>query len=245
MIWNNIKIKNHREAAELLNKIKDTAFEFISKNRDSTEYRVQQFILNQFKKYDLKTDKDPPIVAFKENSAIPHYFPSKNSKKLKPNSLILIDIWAKLNKTDSPFADITWVAYYGNKVPKDILRTFDIVISARNDCINCITSRLKLNKIPTGKEIDEIASKIIIDKGYRENILHRTGHCIGYTSPHGTRRNIDNKNNTQLLKNLGYTIEPGIYLKNKFGIRSEINFFIDENMKLIITTNIQNSIVIL
>lgn len=88
-----------------------------------------------------------------------------------------------------------------------------------------------------------MANNIITKAGYGKNILHRTGHSIGTSSPHGLENNITIKNSQQLLKKVVYTIEPGIYLKNKFGIRSEIDFFIDENMKLVYTTKIQEKII--
>jgi Xaa-Pro aminopeptidase len=41
---------------------------------------------------------------------------------------------------------------------------------------------------------------------------------------------------------VGYTIEPGIYLKNKFGVRSEIDFYINEKNRVVITTKVQREI---
>ncbi|MBI2628759.1 M24 family metallopeptidase [Candidatus Pacearchaeota archaeon] len=242
-MWSKEIINRHLLACKLLSKVKDEIIEFIRNNKNTSEYEIQQFILKKFKENDIISDKEPPIVGFNENSAIPHYFPNKDSKKLENNSLILIDIWAKINKKGFPFSDITWMAYYGNDIPKDILNVFNIVVNARDSCIKFIQSELKKGKMPIGKEIDEIARDVIIKAGYEKNILHKTGHCIGFTSPHGIYGNIRLSNKSQLVRNLGYTIEPGIYLKNKFGIRSEIDFYIDDNMKLIITTPIQKEIV--
>lgn len=240
-MWTNQKIRQHEKAAKILLKIKDLAFDYMRANK--TEHEVQQFIIKKFKEFDLKSDKDPPIVAFNENSAHVHYYPSKKSKKLKKNTLVMIDIWARLNSPGAPFADITWMAYHGNKILPRIQRIFNIVKKARDSSILFIKKELKKGRIPTGKEINQVTREIITKAGFSKKINLYTGHCIGYHSPHGNRKNINMTNNSPLLKNYGYTIEPGIYLKNEFGVRSEIDFYITKNKKLIITTDVQKKII--
>jgi len=244
-MWSQLKIKNHFAACELLDKIKDSAFDFIRKNQYITEYKVQQYILEEFKKNKLSVIKPHTdmIVGFNESAASPHYYPKKNSKKLVPNTLILIDIWARLKQINSPFSDITWMAYYGKEIPEEIKQVWNIVKDARDLCIKFIEDNLKEGRFPTGKDIDDTARKVISDSGYKDNILHNTGHSIGLHSPHGTEKGLSQKNSNAIIKNLAYTIEPGIYLKNKFGIRSEICFLINDDNKLIITTPIQRELI--
>lgn len=244
-MWSQQKIKNHFAACELLDKIKDSAFDFIRKHKNTTEYEVQQFILEEFKKNNLLVIRPHTdvIVAFNESAASPHYYPKKESKKLKENTLILIDIWARLKQKNSPFSDITWMAYYGKEIPEEIREVWNIIKDARDFSIKFIEEQLKQRRFPTGKEIDDIARKIISDAGYKDNILHTTGHSIGLHSPHGTQKGLSQKNPNPIVKNLGYTIEPGIYLKNKLGVRSEIDFYINDNMDLIITTPIQKELI--
>ena len=244
-MWNNEQIKKHIETAELLDKIKNETFEYISLHKNTSEKDIQEFILKKFKENNIKSDKDPPIVAFNENSAIPHYFPSGKSKLLKKNSWILIDLWAKLKNSKSPFADITWVAYYGDKIPKRIQKIFNIVIKARDSALDYIKKELEKGKMPIGKEVDKITRGIISNEGFNGKFVHGTGHSIGFTSPHGNRSNLNKKGRKHMSINLGYTIEPGIYIKNEFGIRSEIDFYINKKKKLIITTNTQNRIILI
>ena len=240
-MWSDLQIKQHIEAAKLLTEIIVSSFKYLKKG--ISEYELQQFILKKFKELNLKTDKDPPIVAFNENSSHPHYFPSKESKILENNSLILIDIWARLNQRKAPFADITWIAYYGEKITNEIQKTFNTVIKARDACLNYIDNELKKDKIPLGNEIDNVAQTIITSEGFKQNLKHKTGHCIGFNSPHGNRKNLDPKNNKPLILSYGYTIEPGIYFDNKFGIRSETNFYINKYKKLVISTELQREII--
>jgi Xaa-Pro aminopeptidase len=242
-MWSKEKINKHLTACKILSEIKDSTFEYIRKNRKISEYEVQRFILEQFKEKKVKNDKDKPIVAFNEDSAIPHFFPKRKSKKLKKRTLILIDIWARLKVKSSPFSDITWVAYYGEKIPEKIQNVFNVVIKSRDSALKFIKTELKKGRMPTGREVDKIARDIINKKGFYGKFIHGTGHSIGFISPHGNRGNLKARSKQKLLINLGYTIEPGIYLKNEFGIRSEINFYINKNKNLIITTPAQKKII--
>lgn len=241
-MWNNKKINEHKKAAKALLKIKDSTFDYICENRTISEYDVQQFIKNKFVEFNLKSNRQSPIVAFTGNTSFVHYFANPRSKKFKPRTLIMLDIWARLNKKGAPFADITWMAYYGKKIPKEVLKIFNIVARARNKAVNFIRYNLKNNIITTGKEIDNVVRDVIKKAGYGKNFLHNTGHSLGFTRPHGRNGRIWPKNNKPLLKNVAYTIEPGIYIKNKFGVRSEIDFYITKNSKIVITTDVQKSI---
>lgn len=246
IMWTKKQTDHHKKAARLLIKIKDLTFRHIQKNKSISEYEIQQFISEKFHEYSLKTDQYPPIVAFNKNSATPEFYPEKVSEKLQNNTFILIDLWAKLRIKNAPFADITWVAFYGKKIPAEIQKTFAVVITARDEALNYIKSQLKNNRIPTGKDIESVGFDIIKKAGFEKNILHELGHSIGTKKDHGPKPNwIYQKNKCRLLKNLGYTIEPGIYIKNRFGIRSEVDFYISTDNKLIITTDLQKNIVIL
>ena len=183
------------------------------------------------------------MIAFNESSSSPHYFPKKESKNISRDTLIMIDIWARLRQKNAPFSDITWMAYYGNEIPEEIAKVWNIVKDARDFGVKFIVEELKQGRFPTGKEIDDIARKIISEAGYKENILHNTGHSIGLNSPHGTELGITQKNNNSIVKNLAYTIEPGVYIKNKFGVRSEICFYINDEDKLVITTPVQKELI--
>jgi Xaa-Pro aminopeptidase len=241
MKWSNKQIKEHIKAAKVLEKTAKEAFDYIKNSGDAHEYDAAQFILKQFKKYKIKIDR-PPIVAFSENTQYVHYFPSQYSKKIKPESLIMIDLWGRINKKSAPFADITVMGYYGKKIPAEVLKIFNIVIKARDKAVRYLKKCLKQGKMPTGFEIDKIARDYIKKEGYGDNFLHGLGHPLGFTNPHGAGVRLSPKFKKPLLKMVGYTIEPGVYIKNKFGIRSEIDFYINEKNRVVITTKVQREI---
>jgi len=251
------KIENHKIAAEKLGLIKDGAFAFIKRNLGKiSEYDVQKFILSEFKKeglvtlwsdkkYTIRDEENPiQIIAANENSAIVHYFPKKKvAKIIKKDNLILIDIWARLNKECAPFADISWVGYSGKYIPKEIREIFSRVIEARNFAVSFIKKSLKNKKFPKTKEV-EIATRNYFRKfNLDKYFLHRTGHSLGLHICHGKYFRFDKKSKTRIKPNIPFTIEPGLYFKNKFGIRSEIDCYVTEDYKLIVTTKIQNKII--
>lgn len=218
-------------------------FDYLRKNSKASEWEVQQFVLDKYVQLGLKTDKGPPIIAFRQNTAHVHYFPKKRCKKLENNSLILIDLWARLSEPGAPFADITWMAYRGAKVPAKIQQLFDSVVRIRDKAVSFIKSELKKDRIPTGKAVNDLTKQLVTDLGYHDKMNHYAGHCLGTSSPHGNKPHLKPSNAKPLLLNLAYTIEPGIYLPGLFGARSEINFYIDQRKNFVLTTRKQAKIV--
>ncbi len=243
-MWTQHQIEQHVIAAGVLEQIIIDVFTFIREHSKTNEYEIQRYILEQYRQHNLKTFPATPIVAFNASAADPHYFPtSNNAKQLVPNTLIEIDMWAALREPGAPFADITWMAFYGDKVPIKILDVFNIVVEARDSCIDFITQELRKGIMPIGSDCDRDAREVITKAGYGDTFIHSTGHSIGTTSPHGRYGALRRTNGRPLHTNLGYTIEPGIYLTGEFGMRSEINFYIDDSHQLIISTTIQHTLV--
>jgi len=242
MPWTKTQTKQHAKAAGILIKIIDEIAEYIKNNLGTTEVAVRQFIKQQYKKYHLVSDKEKSIVSFGDNTSNVHYYAAQ-PRRLKSGDLIMIDIWAKLAENSAPFADITWMMYYGRKLPREYANAFRLVKQARNKAVNYLLSNLKNKRAPIGKEVDAAARNYLVGRGQSDKFLHGTGHSLGLASAHGNRTRISKKGKQPLPLNVGYTIEPGIYFNNKFGIRSEINFYINENYKLIITTKVQNEII--
>lgn len=237
MNWTKRQIDQHKKAATALNNIINEVAEFIKVNSGVTDVAVRQFIKQQYKKYHLKSDKQSSIVAFGNDTRHVHFYAEK-PKTIKNGDLIMVDIWARLAEIGAPFADITWMMYYGRKLPKEYNDAFKIVAEARDKAIIFLKNKIRSQ----GKEIDAVVRNYLNKHGHAEKFLHGTGHSLGFTSPHGTRTRINRRGKQPLPLNVGYTIEPGIYFKN-FGIRSEIDFYINENYKLIITTICQKQII--
>jgi Xaa-Pro aminopeptidase len=240
-VWTEEQFKDNRVVAYALNDIVDDTFGFIKEKISNlhvtNEYEVQQFIMNEFDKKDFITDH-PPIIGVNENSANPHYAPEKlKHKPIHKGDFVLIDLWAKLKKENSVWADITWVGFVDEAVPEKFERVFDIVAKARDTAFNLVVSRMKEKKELRGYEVDDAARNVIKEEGMEKYFIHRTGHSIT-TELHGSGAHMDNyetKDERLILPSTSFSIEPGIYIEGEFGVRSEIDVFIHSDGDVIAT----------
>lgn len=231
----------HCVAADKLAQIMTESFEAIaSRLREgiaTTEYDIQQFILDRFSAENMFSDH-PPIVAVNEHSADPHYAPSAvNSSPIRAGDFVLIDIWAKLEKPRSIFADITWTGYVGSKIPSQHQEIFEIVRQARDAALDAVTQAQQSGQAIRGCDLDDICRKVIADAGYGDQFIHRTGHSI-HESGHGNGANLDNletRDERRLIPRTCFSIEPGIYLPGQFGVRSELDVFLPDERSVIVS----------
>src|ERR1700693_4776858 len=92
-----------------------------------SEAELQRWILEQFRANGLTTS-DPPIVAVQPNNGDPHYEPKAGaSHPIRAGDLLLLDVWAKCDRPQSVYYDITWTGYLGARVPDAYANIFRIV----------------------------------------------------------------------------------------------------------------------
>jgi Xaa-Pro aminopeptidase len=232
--WNDQQLAMHEQAARgLYDTVKEAFAEIghrIKAGAATTEYDIQQFILDGFAKRGMFS-KDPPIVAVNANSAMPHYEPTRDKHSpINKGDFVLIDLWAKLERPDSVYADITWTSFVGEKVPDEVTKVFNVVRDARDAATSFVKESFEAGKVIYGAEVDDVCRNVIQKAGYGDYFIHRTGHNI-HTEVHGNGANIDNletKDERVLIPRTCFSIEPGIYLEGKFGVRSEIDVYVGE-----------------
>ncbi len=217
------KLIKTEEVVEKFRLIKDASeIESIKKACETTDLafsHIKKFIKKGISEknlaieleYFIKKNADdiafPPIIAFNENAAIPHYL-SNNIQHLTNNSLILCDFGIKINGYCS---DMTRIIFFGE--PDDQMRNaYQAVLEAQALAIR----RLKVG-IKCGT-IDSMTKKYLTSLGYPE-FQHGTGHGVGLAVHESPRLK---KGSHEILKDyMVVTVEPGIYLENQFGIRIE------------------------
>ena len=232
--WNQEKLDSHMEAGRKVDAIRRAAFEHIGTSLMGRspigEFDVQQFILRAFAAEGLFTDHGPTI-AVNANASNPHYLPSREvSSPIQQNDLVLIDMWAKLDKPGAVYYDITWTGYTGYDPPAEIVNVFQVVTGARNAAIDYIKTSVAARIPMCGFQVDDVTRAYINGLGFGEFFFHRTGHSIG-EEVHGNGANMDNletHDDRKIIPWTCFSIEPGIYLP-EFGIRSEVNMFVGEN----------------
>lgn len=245
------QLASHRRAAAAVRRVVDETFGEIARRLKSgepiSEYSAQQFVLGRFAAHGLVAD-DPPIVALNANAAKPHFAPSaERDTPVRRGDLVLLDLWAKEPAADSVYADLTWMAYAGERVPEEYAQVFAIVAQARDAAADFIRARLDARAAVRGEEADRVARGIIERAGFGAHFLHRTGHSIG-REVHGTGANLDSletRDHRALIDHSCFSVEPGIYLAGRFGVRSELDMTIENGRAEVSAAPAQREIVAL
>jgi Xaa-Pro dipeptidase len=239
--WDDEQAGDNAETAKHLREVVDVTFGFIKgrivSKTETTEYDVQQFMLSEFKRRGLTTE-EAPNCSVNANSANPHYEPTKElNSRLNRGDFVLIDLWAKKDKPRSVYADITWTGYIGESVPAEYTKIFDIVKGGRDAALRFVRQSYASGTEICGYQVDDAARRFIAEHGYGEFFVHRTGHSIG-EEIHGNGANMDNletRDERRVIPRTSFSIEPGIYLPGKFGVRSEIDVFVSKDREVIVT----------
>jgi len=247
--WNAAQLENHLEAGRRIDRIRAESFARITAKQHAgervTEWEMQQFILGRFKDEGLFTDHGPD-VAVNANASNPHYNPTHEAcSEIKRGDLVLLDMWAKLDRPDGVYYDITWTGFCGPQAPDAIRNVFTIVRDARDAAIARVTKAVTAKEPLCGYQVDDAAREHIRNAGYADYFFHRTGHSIG-AEVHGTGANMDNletHDERRVIPWTCFSIEPGIYLPD-FGIRSEVDMFVDESSARV-TGEIQRELVVI
>jgi Xaa-Pro aminopeptidase len=243
------QINTHRAAVTRLFDIKDAAFSLVKKHIETekkiTEYDIVKFILDCVDRAGMITD-DPPICAVGPNGGNPHYVPTRDgAAEIGRDDLMLIDLWARLNKPKSVFGDITWMCYTGNEIPQKYAEHFAVVCMARDAAVKFIEQNWDSRKI-YGYQVDDVCRNVIEHADMGNHFTHRTGHSISEDA-HGPGPNIDNletEDRRQLMPGHLFSIEPGLYFEDH-GVRTEINVLITESGPEITFTPVQREIIAL
>ena len=173
-----------------------------------SEIEIKNFLLQQLYENGAEGIAFDPIVLAGSNSALPHGH-SSNDYFLKDGDCLLFDFGAVVNGYNS-----------------DITRTF-FVGSASDEQKNFYDAVLKANKLGlsiskpnlTMHNLDDSVLNSLEDSGYKDYIVHKTGHGLGldvHEDPYIMR-----KNNELLEEGMVITIEPGLYKQGDLGVRIE------------------------
>jgi len=181
------------------------------------EYELTFMAKTALSKYGKRELSFDPIIAVNGNASKPHALPT--NKTLTKNDLLLVDAGLKYKRycsdrtrtvsTKSGFGFSTQQKFKSKKIQK----AYDTVLKAHDNAINRARSGMK------AKEVDALTRDIITQAGFGKYYIHSTGHGVGldiHEMPY-----ISTKSDTIIEDGMVYTIEPGIYIPNEFGIRIE------------------------
>lgn len=230
--WTAEGLASHRRAGRVLADVAREAFdhlaEAVSRGEAMTEGALKRWLVAQLEARGAGVGADA-IVANGVNAANPHYETGDVGATFQRGDVVLIDLWSK-EREDAIYADQTWMGYLGAKVPDRVQELWEAIRDGRDAAVSFLKERWGSSPIQ-GYEVDDVTRRVIDERGYGQYFIHRTGHSIDEDT-HGMGPNIDNLETHEvraLIPGVGFSIEPGIYVPNDVGLRTEINVYVSED----------------
>ncbi|MFC1501009.1 M24 family metallopeptidase [Elusimicrobiota bacterium] len=204
LIKDDVEIRDIKSSCAIASKVFNKVKKLVKPGK--TEMEIAFKIEEYFAKYSVRPSFTP-IVASGPNTASPHHISS--TRKLRPNDTVMIDMGCVYKGYCS---DLTRTFFLG-KITNSQNSLYYVLKKAQNQAIKRVKEDIQIGVI------DSCARGIISDAGFGKNFVHSTGHGVGIDVHEEPKVNKANKG--YLKAGMVITIEPGVYLPDKFGIRIE------------------------
>ena len=216
-------IKDEKEIQILkkASKIIDEMFDICSKKIKvgQKESELQTILMTYAMEQEMfdtgyKSTLNPLIIAGGPNGALPHA--QVTQRKFKKGDLVVTDLTLRykgyVSDSTRTFA-IGKISAQANEAYEIVKESQRLGLKAVKPNVNC-------------KDVDNACRKYIEEKNYGQYFIHSTGHGIGLEVHELPTVSI--RSDTKLKKNMAITVEPGIYIENKFGIRIEDSLIVKD-----------------
>jgi len=205
IIKDNDEVLFLKKAALIADRVEEDMADYIKTGMLEKEIALE--IEYRLKKYGGDDLTFKPIVACGKNGALPHHSPG--NYQIKKGDFVTLDLGCVVNGYGS---DTTRTYLLGEK-DREKEEVYMIVKKAHDKAVESVKPGIKC------EDIDSIARNIISAAGFGEYFIHRTGHGIGLEAHE--RPFIVQGNKMPVEEGMVFSIEPGIYIPDKFGIRIE------------------------
>lgn len=207
------EVEKIRKAQAITDKAFSHILSFINEDRTETEIAAElEYFMRKNGASGLAFDT---ISVSGKNSSLPHGVPTES--RLTKNSFLTMDYGAKFAGYCS---DMTRTVVLG-KADDEMKRIYNTVLTAQSEAMKFIKAGVKCS------DADKVARDIITDAGYGEYFGHSLGHSLGleiHELPAASPKSVD----TLVAGNI-VTVEPGIYIPGKYGVRIENMVLVTEN----------------
>jgi len=211
------EIRILKKASSVIDEIFELCIQTIKKGRK--ESALQTILLAFATANDLfdtryRSTLNPLIIASGTNSSLPHAQVTK--RKFADGDMITVDLTLRYKGYVS---DATRTFGLGS-ISKEAKNIYEIVKESQKAGLKAVRPQ------KTCASVDDACRKIIDYNNYGQYFIHSTGHGIGLDVHENP--NISSKNKEKLKKDMAITVEPGIYIPKKFGVRIEDSLIVKD-----------------
>jgi len=223
------EIKDEKEIILLkkASKIIDSMFNLCQKKikPGQKESELQSILMSYAIKNEMfdtgyRSTLNPLIIAGGPNGALPHA--QVTNRKFKKGELIVIDLTLRYKGYVS---DATRTFALG-KISNHARQVYNIVKESQELGLRTVKPRTDC------KSVDDACRKFIVDSDYGKYFIHSTGHGIGLDVHEFPT--LGPKSTTKLQNNMAITVEPGIYIPKKFGVRIEDSLIVKDKKPVLL-----------
>ena len=248
-VWSDVQLAAHQRTAETLASLARATLELAGRRANSptpiTEHELRDTVIAELAAHGLVTDS-PPIVAAGDHTADVHYASAaERPRPIVQGDVLLLDLWAK--EPDGVYADQTWMASIGPPSAR-FLDAWEAMLAARDGAIELIRSRVMHGAPIRGTDVHQHTRAVLAERGYGAYAVGRAGHSIDQRQLHGAGPNLDaieSRDERLLLTGTACSVEPGIYIPDAFGLRSEVNLYVGDRDILITPREYQRELIVL
>ena len=180
-----------------------------------TEREVALALEEEMRRRGARGPSFPSIVASAEHGALPHAEP--RDVEIVPGVLVTLDLGAEVDGYCSDCTR-TWAT---GEIDGDLAAIYDLVLRAQEAALGAVRAG------PTGREVDAVARDLITAEGHGEHFGHGLGHGVGLQVHEGPR--LARTATDPLLAGNVVTVEPGVYVPGRGGVRIEDLVLVTEN----------------
>lgn len=205
VVKTDIEIENMKKAGAIADDVMKDIKMFIKPG--ITEQNVIDEITRLYSEKGADSLSFEPICAAGPNSSMPHY--NAGTRVIEVGDNVVIDCGCRFNNVCSD----TSRTFFVGEPSEEQRKIYEICRKATFSAQKAVKAGMKAG------DVDKVARDIIEKEGYSKNFLNRTGHGIGFSVHEAP---YIKPNNERILNNgMAFSIEPGIYLPGKFGMRIE------------------------
>ncbi|MBQ3078977.1 MAG: aminopeptidase P family protein [Clostridia bacterium] len=172
-----------------------------------TEHDIASAYNSAAKEFGAEGESFDSLICFGPNCAEPHH--ATDATLLKEGDSVILDVGAKMNGYCS---DMTRTVFFG-KATDEQKKVYDLVERANRAGREAVKPGVPL------KDVDRAARRVIEEAGYGKYFIHRTGHGIGLEVHEFP--DVSESSEAVCEPGMIFSVEPGIYLPGKFGVRVE------------------------